>query len=167
VAPYNFKNQPVITSILCFQRDADSFFAPAALGHNGYAADGTHYTAGVRNASQQASWHSEAPSSTRGNLATFPPQVLVLVSRGSIILLDATSESLDLWMVFYFGDQLAYADNGQEVVAGYIASTVCWNNGLLTVTLVPDPGAASLGPTILTLDFTQDRVYADNYSPSA
>lgn len=158
---YEYLNQPVITSTLCFQRDADSFFSPVSLKHTGFAFDGSVYAAGVKTAGASASWFSEPQGPTRGPLPSFPTQALVIVSRASVSILDATTEALNLWMLFYLADGNAYADNAQAEVAGYVASTVTWANGLLSITLSPDAGSTVQAPVVVTFDFVQDLVYAD------
>lgn len=158
---YDYLSQPIITSALCFLRDVDSFFSPASLSHTGFAFDGQPYTAGTPSGGAVASWFSEAQGDTRGPLATFPTQTLVLVSQTSVSILDATSEALNLWMIFYFEDNFAYADNSQGQDAGYVAATVTWANGLLSITMKPDAGSTPQAAVVLTFDFVQDAVYAD------
>lgn len=157
---YDYLNQPVITSQLCFQRDAESFFHPVELGHTGYAFDGYSYSSGTKGTTT-ASWFSEPQGATRGPLQEFPAQALVLVSRASITILDATTEALNLWMLFYFADQNAYANNSQTAVAGYVASSVTWANGLLSIVMTPDAGSTPQAAVVLTIDFVQDTVYLD------
>lgn len=157
---YDFLNQPIITSALCFQRDADSFFNPTGLGHTGFAFDGNSYTSGVLGEGQ-ASWFTESQSGTRGPSSAFPTQILVLVGRASLTLLDATTDNLNLWMLFYFADQNAFGDNTQGTVSGFIAANVTWTNGLLTVALSPDPGSPVMAAVSFTFDFVQDAVYFD------
>lgn len=161
MAIYDYLNQPVMTSLLCFQRDADSFFSPVALAHTGFAADGYHYTAGAKNQTQQASWFTESLNATRGPLPEFPTQALVIVNRASLAILDATTDVLELWMLFYLADQFAFCDNALDNLNGYLATAVTWANGLLSITLSPDAGSASQAVVVVTVDLVQDAVYAD------
>ena len=140
--------------------DADSFYNPVGLGHTGFAFDGNSYTAGVLGTTK-ASWFLESQSITRGVLTEFPTQILVLVDRASVTILDATSQALNLWMIFLFADQNAYADNSQQTTAGYIASSVTWDNGLLTIGMTPDAGSTAQAFEAITFDFVQDQVYLD------
>lgn len=158
---YLFPNQAVITTCLCIQRDADSFFSPVALSHTGFAFDGAFYTAGVKSPTLVASWASEAQGPTRGPLPTFPTQALVIVSRASITILDATTNPLNLWMIFYLADSYGYRNNPAHAQAGYLASAVTWANGKLSITLSPDAGSPSKEILVLTVDFPQDTMYAD------
>jgi hypothetical protein len=160
VGSYSFLSQPVITSALYVQMDADSFFNPVALGHTGFAFDGNSYTLGVLGTST-ASWFTEPPSATRGDLPEFPTQILVLVDRASITILDATTTALNLWMIFLFADENAFADNSQQTTAGYVASSVTWNNGLLTIVMTPDAGSTAQAFEAITFDFVNDQVFLD------
>jgi len=161
---YNYLNQPTLTSLLAFQMDGDSFFSPISLKHTGFAADGYLYAAGVQNVAQIASWSSETQSITRGPLPSFPALVLVIVSRASLCILDATQLSLPLWMLFYLADSYAYADNYLGANIGFLAAEASWANGLLTVSMTPDAGAVAQAPLVLTMDFVQDKVYAHTRS---
>jgi hypothetical protein len=159
---YDYLNQPVLTSMLCFQRDADSFFIPAKLGHNGFAFDGLSYVNGVAGTTK-ASWSTEVPSDARGPLQSFPTQALIIVSRAVVAVVDATTPALNTWMLFYLADAYGFTDNSQGLAVGYLASAVTWNNGLLTVAMSPDAGSASVSPNLITFDFVQDSIYADSH----
>lgn len=161
---YAYRTQPVLASELCFERDADSFFNPVGLRHTGFASDGVLYSAGVAQPGTVASWFSEPQGDTRGPLATFPAQALVIVARASLVILDATTDALTLWMLFYFGDTLALANNAQSATAGYLPSAVSWSNGLLSITMQPDAGSTPQAPVVLTIDFVEDSVYSDTHA---
>jgi hypothetical protein len=160
VGAYSFLAQPVITSSLYVQLDADSFYNPVGLAHTGFAFDGNSYTNGVLGETQ-ASWFLEPQSTTRGVLQEFPTQILVLVDRASVTILDATTTALNLWMIFLLGDQNAFADNSQATSAGYVASSVTWDNGRLTIGMTPDAGSAVQSFEAITFDFVQDQVFLD------
>jgi len=157
---YDYLNQPTLASLLIFQKDGDSFFAPISLSHNGFAADGYFYTAGVRDENDVASWSSEIMSGTRGPLDSFPTQALVIAARASLTILDATQQTLPLWMLFYLADANAYPSNPFAQEAGFLTIEASWANGVLTISMTPDPGAASQAPLSLTVDFVQDKIYA-------
>ena len=158
---YGFMTQAVLSSVLCFQRDADSFFSPETLQHTGFAFDGSYYVNGVATPGRIASWYSEQESITRGPLQTFPTQALVLVDRASLSILDASTADLTLWMIFYLADGRAFTNNIQGGPEGYLPGSVSWSNGLLSVVFQPDPGSTAQAPVVITIDFTQDQVYAD------
>jgi hypothetical protein len=158
---YDYLNQPTLASLLIFQKDQDSFFTPISLSHHGFAADGYFYTAGVKNIAEVASWSSEGASTTRGPLPSFPAQALVIVSRASLAIVDATQSFLPLWMLFYMADTNAYPNNPFAQEAGFLASEASWANGRLTVSMPPDPGAAPQAPFVLTVDFVEDRIYGN------
>ncbi len=158
---YNYLNQAVLASTLCLERDADSFFRPVALNHTGFAADGQFYNAGVVSGSQVASWNAEPQSATRGPLPTFPTQALVIVNRASVAILDATTDEIALWMLFYCADDNAHTDNAQKGPDGYIPTAVTWANGRLSITLSPDAGSTLQMVQVTTFDFVADAVYIE------
>jgi hypothetical protein len=159
---YDYLGQPVLTSMLCFQRDVDSFFNPTELGHTGFAFDGLSYTNGVAGTTK-ASWSTESQGDARGPLQSFPTQALVIVSRAVLSLIDATTPALNLWSLSYLADVYGFTDNPQQHAQGYLPSAVTWNNGLLTVTMSPDVGSSNLSPNVITFDFVQDAIYADSH----
>ncbi len=166
---YNFLGQSIITSCLIQIRDDDSFFNPVALQHTGFAYDGNHYTGGVLSLAgsppvAQASWYLENPSLFRGVERAFPTAGLVLLSPAAMSIFDDSSVPLTLWMGFLLGDGLALSDNytyGAEIV-GYTPSAVQYANGIITVTMTPDPGSANQSILAVNIDFGQDTAYLDN-----
>jgi len=159
---YSYLNQPVLASLLCFQLDNDSFFSPEANGHTGFAFDGCQYAGGVKGTAQ-ASWATEGQSVDRGPLATFPTAALILVSRASVAILDATQTNTPLWMLFYLSDVYGYVDNVAGGEAGYLAKDVSWGNGTLTITMQPDAGALPQSPTVLNISFVADGFSVDTH----
>lgn len=159
--PYQSLNQPVITSLSIAVKDDDSFFAPTRLAHTGFGFDGRHYTSGVPDAGHSASWATERLSATRGPLTSFPTEALVLVCRASITIFDASSDSLNLWMLFYLADSFAYPVNFTSGVASFIAASISFADGLLSVVLKADPGSMAAPVAVLTFDFGGDAVYSD------
>jgi len=157
---YDVTQQPVYTSLLCSMKDAESFFAPTALAHTGFAADGLAYTAGVLTGAPAASWATEVTSATRGPLKTFPTETLVVVSHAALTLYDVTSNQMSLWMTFYLDDLFGYSSNPFGTITGYTPTSATWSNGYLSIVMAPDPGSAS-GPNVLTIDFVHDTIYAD------
>ena len=84
MANYDWVNQDIVASALIEPSDADPFFNPAALSHNGYDRNGDWYTDGAVNpAVPKASWWQEfsaLPGPFRGSAAAFPQYGLVLLS---------------------------------------------------------------------------------------
>lgn len=58
--PYDYIDQDIVSTALILPFDDDSFYNPTANVHTGFAADGTHYTAGVQDSGPVfASWYTE------------------------------------------------------------------------------------------------------------
>jgi len=158
---YTSLTQPVLTSLTISVKDDDPFFNPVELTHTGFAYDGFMYNGGVQNPSQTASWYSEGPSLTRGTLASFPTDAVIVVSAGSLTILDATANPLAMWMLFYYCDQYAFPNNFQGAIESFSSVAASWGAGKLTVVMVADPGSEAMPAAILTLDFATDSVYID------
>ena len=152
--------QPATASTLIWQKSNDSFFNPVGLNHTGFAADGFWYSGGTQNPNRVASWFSEAPSTTRMGTA-FPPQALVLLSRASLTLFDQSEAALNMWMVFYFADDLGLTDNFEAQTIGSLPTGLTWANGVLSVIYTPDAGSPNQNAIALTIDFTQDDIYLE------
>jgi hypothetical protein len=164
LSTYTIVNAPIINSLLIFEKDFDSFFAPATYEHTGYANDGFWYNQGFVNTGRVASWSSETPGSFRGENPSFPSSVLAVLGASSLILFDITENTPALWLTSLLGDSLALASNiNQQVGVGYTPSDLSWANGLLSVNYVPDPGASLKTTITVTFDFTRDQVYLDSY----
>ena len=162
---YAYLSQPVAASLSIAIRDDDSFFNPVRLGHTGYGFDGVYYTVGVPNTAQIASWSSEGVSATRGALASFPTAAVVLVSSASVSILDATTDSLNLWMLFYLSDGYALPNNFTGGSLSFTAGHATWADGMLSILLKSDPGAVTVPVASLTFDFSGDAVYVDYSLP--
>lgn len=160
-ANYNSLQQPVLTSLSISAKDDDSFFSPTRLGHTGYAYDGFMYSAGIRNSSQKATWYTETPSPTRGSLATFPTQAVIVVSGGSLTILEAEADVLTPWMIFFYCDTFAFPNNFPGTLVSFSARSASWASGRLTIVLAADPGAIGMTVALLTLDFASDSSYID------
>jgi hypothetical protein len=178
--PYNYLNQPMLATALIQGLDSDSFYFPEANGHNGYAFNGVHYTNGVQTVSPPiapASWYREAQGPYRGTSTAFPVQALVLLGRASLVILDETTQQLNLWMTFLLGDNLLLANNFATFnpnfssdLQGYLPSGLTYANGVISVIYSPDPGAEDIGFSppmgtasnmVVNIDFTQDTAYLD------
>jgi hypothetical protein len=167
VIPYDYIDQDIQATALVQIRDNDSFYNPS-LGHNGFAADGTRYTNGVQDAGPVfASWFTEGVGTYRGTSAPFPNAGLILLSKVSLVILDETTRSLNLWMQFLLEDQNALTDNFNGGTVGFTPKGLLYANGIVSVTYKPDGGATDVtSQMVVTLDFTQDNVYLDVAVPS-
>ena len=159
---YDVLGQSVNTSLLIGVKDDDSFFNPTGLVHTGFAFDAKHYTAGVLDVGHAApSWAAEGESATRGPLVAFPEQVVVVVSEASFALLDATTDALNLWMLFYLCDFFAYPSAFPNEVATFQPVSATWAAGKLSITMQAVSSAPAYATAVLTYDFAADTVYAD------
>lgn len=196
---YNFISQNIVASCLIQPHDDDSFYNPQRLSHTGYAFDGNHYTLGVQDGpaspwaaaggNLQASWWTESQTGQyRDDQQDFPTYGLVLLSPVSLVILDqsvpvALATSLPLWMQFVLGDFNALANDFDGAVQGFTPSGVCYADGIVSVTYVPDSGNQAsyatghaplvppypspypaVGVTshmVVSIDFAKDSVYLD------
>lgn len=160
--PYSYLDQEVVASQLIQVRDDDSFYNPS-LGHNGFAFDGTRYTNGVQDAGPIfASWYSEATGPYRGDSATFPRFGLILLSKVSMVILDESTRDLTLWMQFLMNDANAFTNNFSGGIIGFTPQSLCYADGVISITCVPDEGAIDItSKMVITFDFSQDRSYLD------
>lgn len=160
--PYDYLDQDIQATALIQVRDNDSFYNPL-LGHTGFAADGTRYTAGVQDSGPVfASWYNEAAGLYRGTKVTFPNAGLILLSKVSLVILDETTRALALWMQFLLNDAYALTNNFSGGSVGFTPHSLCYADGVISVTYLPDEGAVDiLSKMIVTFDFTQDTVYLD------
>jgi hypothetical protein len=238
--PYDYIDQDIQATALVQVRDNDSFYNPA-LGHNGFAADGTRYTAGAQDAllvthvaaasgtytclatnslttgskvllngftgnftalngtvqtiistglsdsqfefttgtdtitgasqptaqvNTPSSWYSEASGPYRGTKVTFPNAGLILLSKVSLVILDESTRSLALWMQFLLSDTFALTNNFNGESNGWTPKSVCYADGVISVTYLPDEGSMAppdgiVSRMVVSLDFAQDTVYLD------
>jgi hypothetical protein len=188
---YDFIDQNIVASCLIQSHTDDSFYNPVANSHTGYAFDGNYYSQGVINAGhQQASWFTEFGTNPyRGDKAAFPTFGLVLLSPVSLVILDQTvsvsqASALPLWMQFVLGDFNGLADNYNSSIQGFLPASVCYADGIISVTYTPDAGneaatTAGFGAITTTnpvpnypvvpaqsamvvhIDFTLDTMYLD------
>lgn len=181
---YDFIDQNIVASCLIQSHTDDSFYNPVVNLHTGYAFDGTYYAEGVPVAGHpQASWFLEAVGQFRNNQTAFPAFGLVLLSPVSLVILNqsnsvAQASALPLWMQFIFADNYALADNFNGSTQGFLPQSVCYADGIVSVTYSPDAGNQPDGLThpiltppanppsaqshmVVSIDFTQDRVYLD------
>lgn len=191
---YDFIDQNILASCLIQPHDDDSFYNPVRNLHTGYAFNGQHYTLGVQDTGStfagnlQASWWTETNNLYRGDQQDFPTYGLVLLSPVSLVILDqgtpvSVATALPLWMQFVLGDYNALANDFNGAIQGFTPSAVCYADGIVSVTYVPDSGnQASYSPghspvfppypspyptigvtshMVVNIDFTQDSCYLD------
>lgn len=159
--PINFMDQAIRATTLISPYDSDTFFHPE-LGLTGYGFDGFWYNAGTKNLiHSKASWALEAPSQFRGTTLAFPTLALVLLSEASLTIVDASTTTFPLWMLFLLQDKGALTDNPLNDAVGFTPREVEFANGTLVVTYAPDPGSSNQGIMVITIDFKRDTVYRD------
>ena len=153
--PYDFIDQNIVASCLIQPHDDDSFYNPVRNLHTGFAFDGNHYTLGVvdgltspwvtNGGNLQASWWAETGNPYRGDQKNFPTYGLVLLSPVSLVILDqaipvSVATALPLWMQFLLADNNALANNFDGAIQGFTPSSLCYADGIISVTYVPDLG---------------------------
>jgi hypothetical protein len=188
---YDFIDQNIVASCLIQGHTDDSFYYPVANLHTGYAFDGNYYSQGAVVAGhQQASWFTEYGTNPyRGDKAAFPTYGLVLLSPVSLVILDQTisvsvASALPLWMQFVLGDFNGLGNNFDSSIQGFLPSSVCYADGVISVTYTPDAGneaatSAGFGDILTTnpapnypivpaqscmvvsIDFSLDTMYLD------
>ena len=160
--PYDYLDQDIQATALIQVRDDDSFYNPS-LGHNGFAFDGTRYTAGVQDAGPIfASWYTESAGSYRSTLQTFPKYGLILLSKVAMTILDESTRDLALWMQFLMNNTNALTNNFSGGNIGFTPQSLCYADGIVSITCVPDEGATDItSKMVITFDFSQDRSYLD------
>jgi hypothetical protein len=181
---YDFIDQNILASTNIQPLDDDSFYFPVRNQHTGWAFDGKYYQAGVLQPGvQPPSWFTEAFSVFRGSTQAFPTYGLVLLSPAALSILDQstpvkTAPQLPLWMLFVLGDNNALANNFNNSNQGFLPKSVCYADGVISVTYSPDPGnqpdnlvhpiltppptpPSAQSSMVVSIDFTQDRVYLD------
>jgi hypothetical protein len=144
---YNFIDQNIVSSCLIQAHTDDSFYNPVVNSHTGYAFDGSYYSLGVvDNSHIKASWFTEFGTNPfRGSQASFPQFGVALLSPFSLVILNqgtavSHAEDLPLWIQFLLGDNNALANNFDGSVQGFTPSAVCYADGIISVTYVPDSG---------------------------
>ena len=155
----------VFCSYLIRENSDDPFFHPVTKHLTGYAWDGTYYYHGVANPMVKAAWWSEATGggdmTTRGAIQNFPTSAIILVSEGSISILDL-NDSLNMWMIFKKKGGAVYSSTfGLDSVAILTPTSVGYSGGTISVTFTPQPGSVVVSTAILNIDFTQDTVMLD------
>jgi len=155
--PYDFIDQNIVATCLIQPHDNDSFYNPIPHQHTGFAFNGNHYTLGVQDGAAspwhaaggnlQATWWTEAQSGNpfRGDQQNFPTYGLVLLSPVSLVILDQSTPvseatALPLWMQFLLGDNNALANDFNGAIQGFTPSSVCYADGIISVTYTPDSG---------------------------
>jgi len=168
--PYAYGNQPITATALIQQSGGDSFYFPEDNGHTGFAANGSHYTAGAEDSPPTvASWYTETPGPYRGTSPAFPAYGLVLLGRASMTILDESTPVLPLWMTFLFQDGLMLADNyalGNPNYAtyliGFLPVGLSYANGVISVIYSHDPGSEDVTSSmVVNVDFGRDTAYLD------
>jgi len=165
MANYDYIDQNIVASALIQAYNNDSFYNPVANSHTGFAADGTHYTAGVQDLTGSplgpifASWYlefftpnSSPPVPQRGDLATFPSYGLILLSPAAMTILDESSpvpqaNELKVWMQFALADGFMMSDNyvnnlspPQSAIQGFTPSGLSYADGVISIIYTPDDG---------------------------
>jgi hypothetical protein len=200
---YDTIDQNIVASCLIQSHTDDSFYNPTFNSHTGYAYDGNYYSLGVlQQGHQQASWFTEYGTSGnefRGSQAAFPAYGLVLLSPVSLAIFNQAvavtqASQLPLWMQFILGDtagssggSYALTDNFYGVglttpaLQGFLPQSLCYADGVISVTYLPDPGnqpdnlthpilippqtepvsPSAQSSMVVSIDFVQDSVYLD------
>lgn len=146
--------------------ETDLFFNPTrGLGLTGFAADGYYCSKGVRNSLVQASWWSEATGggdqTTRGSTQPFPVPALILVTEGSISILNPT-DGLSMWMIFKKKEGSVYSRTyNLGAGAEFTPVSVNFDSGILTVSMEPRVGSSFGEPIALCIDFVSDFIFLD------
>lgn len=187
MATYDFLDQGIVASHLIQAYNLDSFYNPVLNSHNGFAADGTHYTNGVQDlagsppAPTYASWYLEAAGPFRGDSPTFPTFGLILLSPVSLVILDQSTpvpnaQQLTLWMQFLMADDFGLTNNftdtsgdGTGALQGFTTIGLSYADGIISVIYRPDDGNVdTLSPPVssnthmvVSVDFSQDSAYLD------
>jgi hypothetical protein len=157
---YDYLNQSIQSSLLIIPKDNDPFYSPVALGHTGFAFDGTLYDGGVQVAGPiYASWYSEAPGAFRGNLRSFPLAALVLLSKVAMTVLDETQFSLPLWMQFVLADSYGLSNNFNDQIVGWTPQSLTYGGGIIAVGYQPDAGSDNQNIVSVNVDLVQDAIY--------
>lgn len=155
----------VYCSCLIRPEPNDPFFHPTyGPGLTGFGASGTFYSGG-QELTTRAAWWTEAEGggdqTSRGAKREFPSSGVVLVSEGSIAILDQL-DSLSMWMVFKKHPNNVYSDTfGLGAGARFIPTNVEYGYGRVTVTFTPAYGSTFVSTVALNIDFVQDFVYID------
>lgn len=153
-------------SCVAVPTETDLFFHPTyGGGLTGYAANGSHYTKGVENSLKKASWWNEATGggdqTTRGALQPFPSASLILVTGGSISILNP-ADNLSMWMIFKKKEGNVYSDtynlgNG----TAFTPVGVNYDSGVISVSMEPQIGSTFGDKVTLCIDFANDFVFLD------
>lgn len=187
---YDVIDQNIVSSCLIQGHTDDSFYFPSPNQHTGYAFDGVFYSLGSPVLGhQKASWFTEFNSNPvfRGNQAAFPMFGLVLLSPVALSIFNqgqvvTRASDLPLWMLFVLGDNNALTNNFNASIQGFTPKSVCYADGVISVTYTPDSGNQPDGFThpvlpppfpasypvvpiqshmVVNIDFVRDFVYLD------
>jgi len=99
----NHLSEKSVLGAIVYSPEGEDWFFPATSGMTGYAYDGFRYTVGVKDSGPiSAPWASESMSSVRGNGSAFPDIALIVWSRTTLTIFDATNSLVDMkmWMRF-------------------------------------------------------------------
>lgn len=165
---FNYTDQDIIASLTIGVKDVDPFYNPETNGLTGYAYDGNYYLNGViQPLVSKATWATEAAGEFRGDGDLFPVNVLILLTKTSLIILDQSTPTsnvgnIPMWMIFLLADNYALANNFSGGLNGWTPSGVSYANGKLAVNYKPDSGnETDTSPLCVTIDFTTDGVFLD------
>lgn len=156
----------VYCSCVITAADTDLFFHPTtASGLTGFAADGYYYLNGVKNSLVQAPWWNEATGggdqTTRGSLQSFPTPGLVLVTEGSISILNP-ADGLSMWMIFKKKEGNVYSNTyNLGTGAAFTPVEVNFDSGVLTVNMQVQAGSSFNDLITLGIDFVNDFIFLD------
>lgn len=187
MADYDFLDQSIVATASIQPFNNDSFYNPTLNNHNGFAADGTHYTNGVQDlagsppAPTFASWYLEAAGAFRGGSAVFPTFGLILLSKVSLVILDESTpvpnaNQLTLWMQAVLADNYGLTNNftdilgdGTGALQGFTPTGLSYADGIISVIYKPDDGnvdtlsppVSSNSHMVVSFDFSTDQIYLD------
>lgn len=139
-----------VVRVVAFDLGGTSFAKPDEREHTGYGFDGYWYDRGARDVGRaRATWATESTSANRAARDTFPVSGYLVVTPGGWSVLDATGglwarcaalssgTSQDWSMAGGIGQALADGDVAVSAPALFLAA----------------------GPTVIVVDFTQDRAW--------
>jgi hypothetical protein len=156
----------VYTSCVVTVSETDTFFNPTyGTGLTGFAANGSYYSKGIENPLVKADWWEEATGggdqTSRGALQPFPPTALILVTEGSVSILNP-SDNLSMWMIFRKKPNNAYSDTFGIGAGAKFQPVMCtYDSGLISVTMEPQVGSSFGSNITFCIDFVNDFVFVD------
>lgn len=155
----------IFCSCVVVKDTSDLFFYPSAgEGLTGYGANGSYYQNGIEFPTTKAPWWIEAEGggdpAFRGAIHDFPKRGLILISEGSISILDQ-SDSLNMWMLFKKKEGNVYSNTMGFTNATFTPAEVRYRSGRIYILCKPNSGSFHLSPTTLVLDFVTDQIYQE------